>query len=95
MSQPNTTGKKTWWRVPEVLGRYPFSRSTLFAKIRDGTFPAPGKFATGGKGKFNLAWHSDWLDSYDIEIAAARDQALAAEHVSTALTEPRDAEVRP
>jgi len=49
-------------RLPALLAVLPFSRSTLWAKVKNSTFPAPIKL-----GPRITAWHVDSVRQY-IEI---------------------------
>jgi prophage regulatory protein len=46
-------------RLPALLNVLPFSRSTLWAKVKDSTFPAPIKL-----GPRITAWHVDSVRQY-------------------------------
>jgi prophage regulatory protein len=59
-------------REPEILERLPFSRPTLYRKVREGTFPAPIKLGTRAS-----AWISTEIDAWEKKLIAERDAKVA------------------
>ena len=55
-------------RLPTVKDRTGKSRSTIYAEIKDGTFPKPIKI-----GKRSVAWPSNVIDEYiEDKVKAAK-----------------------
>lgn len=50
----------------KVQNRVPFSRSTIYAKIRSGDFPSPVKISEN-----RIAWDSEVIDQWIAEKLAA------------------------
>jgi prophage regulatory protein len=57
-----------FWRLPQVLKRYPVGRSTLYEMVRAGTFPAPVKLSSRA-----VAWVDEELDEHDERLLAERE----------------------
>jgi len=65
--QPSTVGAASWGRVvrlPEVLEITGLSRTTIWRRERDGSFPSP--FRLGGERTRAVGWREqdiyDWID---------------------------------
>jgi prophage regulatory protein len=61
-------------RLPEVKARTGLSRSTIYLKIKDGSFPSPIQLSTRAVG-----WPSDEIDQW-IEERITRSRPLLAEN---------------
>jgi len=51
--------KTTLLRKPDVLARVPVSDTTLWRRVRDGSFPAPVRISTNA-----VAWRSTDIDEW-------------------------------
>lgn len=58
-------------RLPEVRKVYPKSKSTIYAEIARGEFPAPVKIGRAS------AWFEDEIDAYLEKLRAERDGGAA------------------
>jgi prophage regulatory protein len=69
ISPSPTTAKPRFLRLPSVLERVPFSRPSIYRKMREGTFPLA--INLGGKA---VAWLESDIDNFMNErIQASRD----------------------
>jgi prophage regulatory protein len=59
-------------RLPVVKARTGLSRSTIYARIREGTFPAPVNL-----GKRAVAWNCESIDAW-IAVQIKRSRSNAA-----------------
>lgn len=60
-------------RLPRVLQRTGYGRSSLYAALDSGTFPKPVRL-----GKRSIAWVSTEIDDFIAARIAAREQAKKA-----------------
>lgn len=60
----------TLLRLPRVLERVPYSRSTLYAMVSEGRFPKPIKL--GGDGSRAVAWDASEVESWIAERLTER-----------------------
>jgi prophage regulatory protein len=76
MARPEVTGQgglQRILRLPRVLDATGWSRSTLYAKINDGSFPRPIKLDDGGR---CVGWtEADVLTHQQARIAARDTEA--------------------
>lgn len=59
---------KRFIRLPEVINRTGYRRTSIYEKISEGTFPAPIKL-----GPRAVAWVSEEIDKWMDERVAERD----------------------
>lgn len=64
---------RTFSRLPKVLERFPYSRSTLYEKMKRGEFPKPVKL--GGPDSRAVAWDDSELDAHAEQLIAERETA--------------------
>ena len=71
MAKPDVTGKKVQriYRLPMVLDATGWSRSTLYAKINEGKFPAPIKLDPDGRA---VGWPEDDVLTHQKALLATR-----------------------
>lgn len=60
-------------RLPEVMRRVPFSRSSIYAKVALGTFPAP--LSLGGRA---VAWRESDLDAWIARLQPAAEARMTS-----------------
>ena len=69
-SPPDATGQETeLLRTKDVLQRVPFSRTTLWRRVRDGEFPPPVRL--GGPNSRIVAWRAADIDEWEQGLVAA------------------------
>jgi prophage regulatory protein len=77
MNRPDVTGKaglQRFLRLPAVLAATGWSRSTLYAKIDAGKFPAPVKLDPDGRA---VGWPENDVLAHQERVIAARDMQAA------------------
>lgn len=57
---------RTLHSLREVQNRVPFSRSTIYSKVRSGEFPAPVRISDN-----RIAWDSEVIDQWIADKLAA------------------------
>jgi prophage regulatory protein len=79
MARPEVTGRATgvqrMLRLPAVLDAMGWSRSTLYAKVAEGKFPAPIKLDADGRA---VGWPETDVIAHQQARIAARDAMEAA-----------------
>jgi prophage regulatory protein len=79
MARPEVTGKaagvQRMLRLPAVLDATGWSRSTLYAKVAEGKFPAPIKLDADGRA---VGWPEVDVIAYQQTRIADRDAKVAA-----------------
>jgi prophage regulatory protein len=71
MSRPiSPTTQPQLLRLPDVRRKTGLSRSSIYRRVADGTFPAPVKI-----GERSSAWSSEEVDGWIASVIATRSQS--------------------